>query len=61
MRDLMAGLNALPEEQRADFAAESPQAADRLAALKGRIEQSGLSLRRDYPDPQAVQPCKAWF
>lgn len=38
----------------ADYASESPQATEKLRALKERIRHSGLPLVTEYPDPQTV-------
>ena len=42
---------AVPEKDRADYRAESPEAAKKLAALKERIRTSGFPVRENYPDP----------
>lgn len=47
-------LNSVPLKSRADFAPESPESKEKLDAAKQSIRNSCVSLREDYPDPEAV-------
>ncbi|MCX6844512.1 MAG: tetratricopeptide repeat protein [candidate division WOR-3 bacterium] len=48
-------LDHLPKEaNRSEFASESPEAAGNLARLKDRIRSSGLPVRENYADPEAL-------
>ncbi len=49
-------LDGIQAEQRPDFTSENEQAAQKLAALKQRIRQSGLPLTENYADPHSVAP-----
>jgi tetratricopeptide (TPR) repeat protein len=42
-------IREVPESRRADFTAESPEAARKLAALKDEIRASGRPVLEDYP------------
>ena len=42
-------ISQVPEGKRADFTAESPEAARKLAALKDKIHASGRPVIEDYP------------
>jgi len=47
-------IQTLPPEQQQDFVAESSESAAKLQRLKDRIRLSGLPLRENYPDPEAL-------
>lgn len=47
-------VDRIPPAQRSDFVEQDPQRRARLEALKGSIRRSGLALRENYPDPQAL-------
>jgi hypothetical protein len=47
-------IESLPENRRHDFIAEDPEARAKLMKLKDRIRVSGLFLRENYSDPEAV-------
>jgi tetratricopeptide (TPR) repeat protein len=49
-----AYIDNLPEDRRRDFLSEDPEAQAKLAKLKERIWSSGLPLKENYPDPEAV-------
>ena len=49
-----AYVKSLPEDRSRDYLAEDPEARARLAKLKDRIRASGLPLKENYPDPEAV-------
>jgi tetratricopeptide (TPR) repeat protein len=49
-----AYVDRLPDDHRGDFLAETPEAQARLAKLKDLIRASGLPLKENYPDPEAV-------
>lgn len=49
-----AWIDTLPPEQQAEFRAESPEAARRLAELKDRIRASGLPVREGYRSPKEL-------
>ena len=55
-RDPVYG-ESLPEDRRRDLLAEDPEARAKLAKLKDRIRASGLPLKENYPDPEAVGQC----
>lgn len=44
-------IGRVPREKRADCAAESPEAAQKLKDLKKRIRASGFTVRENYRDP----------
>jgi nephrocystin-3 len=45
---------SLPEDRHRDYLAENPEAQARLTKLKQRIRASGLPLKENYPNPEAV-------
>ena len=49
-----AYVDQVPAEQRADFVEPDQIARQKLANLKDRIRASGLAVRENYPDPQAL-------
>lgn len=49
-----AFLSRVPQYRDSDYASESPDAGRKLAVLKALIRKSGLHLREDYPNPQAL-------
>jgi len=44
----------LAEDRRPDFVERAPANREKLASLKNRIRQSGLLVREDYPNPNAL-------
>jgi len=49
-----AYVERIPAERRQDFVSENAEAARRLCELKDRIRQSGLPVRENYVDPEAL-------
>jgi tetratricopeptide (TPR) repeat protein len=49
-----AYVEKIPADKRADFVEKDSRARQRLSELKGRIRASGLAVRENYPDPQAL-------
>jgi len=49
-----AYVDKVPADQRADFIEQDPHTRHKLATLKDRIRASGLAVRENYRDPQAL-------
>ena len=47
-------IDTIPQDKKADYVSESPEAAGKLTELKGRIRKSALPLEEPYPNPQSL-------